>query len=436
MWSDEFNEPAGTPPNPENWGYEIGDGTVNGIPGWKGAQSVCETNIADAETLKTRLRPLCDKLASRLREKALAGRYAIERELGEGSATCICSLSSKTIVYKGLLLAPQIEEFYQDLANPAVVSAIALVHQRFSTNTLPEWRLAQPFRFLAHNGEINSVNANRDWANARGAIPDMDQGLSAGDVVRVGKTVELEALDTPGHTMSHVCLLSRTDAPALFCGDTLFAGGCGRVFEGTHPMMHASLQRLAALPPATRVYCAHEYTLANAGFALSIDPDNPALPVDDTIDFTPGVNATVMDGAVIGDDGFAPAPHDRPRFADPVSRFGGFFRQPVENLGFAPATEQFDGGLVGDQKMVFAQRPRVAVDIALADVPNALGVVRPEPRIDERDSAVMLAHAVAWRPGDNELRTRGDRQHGNHQGRDHGSGRQGFSQLQHLLPEQ
>ena len=62
-------------------------------------------------------------------------------------------------------------------------------------------------------------------ANASGKIPGMDRGLSAGDVVKVGKTVELECLDTPGHTMSHVCLLSRTDTPALFCGDTLFNAG-------------------------------------------------------------------------------------------------------------------------------------------------------------------------------------------------------------------
>ena len=71
--------------------------------------------------------------------------------------------------------------------------------------------------------------------NARDKIADMARGLSAGDVVKVGKTVELEVLDTPGHTMSHVCLLSHTDQPALFCGDTLFNAGAGNCHNGGHP---------------------------------------------------------------------------------------------------------------------------------------------------------------------------------------------------------
>src|SRR5439155_14422646 len=71
--------------------------------------------------------------------------------------------------------------------------------------------------------------------NARDKIADMARGLGAGDVVKVGKTVELEVLDTPGHTMSHVCLLSHTDQPALFCGDTLFNAGAGNCHNGGHP---------------------------------------------------------------------------------------------------------------------------------------------------------------------------------------------------------
>jgi hydroxyacylglutathione hydrolase len=71
--------------------------------------------------------------------------------------------------------------------------------------------------------------------NARDKIADIARGLSAGDVIKVGKTVELEALDTPGHTMSHVCLLSHTDEPALFCGDTLFNAGAGNCHNGGHP---------------------------------------------------------------------------------------------------------------------------------------------------------------------------------------------------------
>ena len=77
------------------------------------------------------------------------------------------SFSTRTVVYKGLLLAPQIESFYEDLRNPLTVSALALVHQRFSTNTFPSWRLAHPYRFICHNGEINTVRGNVNWMHAR-----------------------------------------------------------------------------------------------------------------------------------------------------------------------------------------------------------------------------------------------------------------------------
>ncbi len=77
------------------------------------------------------------------------------------------SFSSRTVVYKGLLLAHQVGTFYEDLANPLTQSALALVHQRFSTNTFPSWRLAHPYRFIAHNGEINTVRGNVNWMNAR-----------------------------------------------------------------------------------------------------------------------------------------------------------------------------------------------------------------------------------------------------------------------------
>ena len=79
----------------------------------------------------------------------------------------IPSFSTRTVVYKGLLLAPQIESFYADLRNPLTVSALALVHQRFSTNTFPSWRLAHPYRFICHNGEINTVRGNVNWMHAR-----------------------------------------------------------------------------------------------------------------------------------------------------------------------------------------------------------------------------------------------------------------------------
>ena len=82
----------------------------------------------------------------------------------------VVTLSNLTMVYKGLVQAEHLADFYPDLRDERMTSSIGICHQRFSTNTLPRWNYAQPFRYLAHNGEINSVNANRDWANARAGI--------------------------------------------------------------------------------------------------------------------------------------------------------------------------------------------------------------------------------------------------------------------------
>jgi glutamate synthase (ferredoxin) len=90
-----------------------------------------------------------------------------ESDLPEKMYFYVCSLSSRTIVYKGLLLAPQIERYYPDLADESLASGIALVHQRYSTNTFPTWDLAHPFRFLCHNGEINTLRGNINWMHAR-----------------------------------------------------------------------------------------------------------------------------------------------------------------------------------------------------------------------------------------------------------------------------
>jgi hydroxyacylglutathione hydrolase len=112
--------------------------------------------------------------------------------------------------------------------------------------------------------------------NAADKIPDMARGLAAGDVVKVGKTVELEALDTPGHTMCHVCLLSHTDRPALFCGDTLFNAGAGNCHHGGHPaeLYKTFSGQLARLSPATLIYPGHDYIENNLRFTLSREPDN------------------------------------------------------------------------------------------------------------------------------------------------------------------
>jgi hydroxyacylglutathione hydrolase len=106
-------------------------------------------------------------------------------------------------------------------------------------------------------------------------IKALERRLGGGDRVVVdGLGVAFDVLDVPGHTEGHIAYVGDG---ALFCGDTLFAAGCGRVFSGTFEQLAASLRRLAELPAETRVYCAHEYTLANLGFAAWVEPDSPAL---------------------------------------------------------------------------------------------------------------------------------------------------------------
>lgn len=112
--------------------------------------------------------------------------------------------------------------------------------------------------------------------NAKDKIKDIDRGLKAGDVVKVGKTVELEVLDTPGHTMSHICLFAHTAPPALFCGDTLFNAGAGNCHHGGDPsaLYDTFSQQLAQLPDTTRIYPGHEYIVNNLRFTLDREPDN------------------------------------------------------------------------------------------------------------------------------------------------------------------
>src|SRR5512140_994358 len=91
----------------------------------------------------------------------------LETDLSEKHFFYVPSMSSRLIVYKGLLLAPQIPDFYKDLRDPETRSSLSMVHQRFSTNTFPSWQLAHPYRYVAHNGEINTINGNVNWMNAR-----------------------------------------------------------------------------------------------------------------------------------------------------------------------------------------------------------------------------------------------------------------------------
>jgi hydroxyacylglutathione hydrolase len=151
-----------------------------------------------------------------------------------------------------------------------------------------------------HADHVGGVDALRSrlkgpvYGPRREVIPQPCIPLVEGDEVEL-LGCRFEVIDVPGHTAGHIAYVYRPEAtpshsqaeaavtvnafsqPVLFCGDTLFSGGCGRLFEGTAAQMHASLSKLAALPGDTRVCCAHEYTLSNLKFALAVEPDNHAL---------------------------------------------------------------------------------------------------------------------------------------------------------------
>lgn len=135
-----------------------------------------------------------------------------------------------------------------------------------------------------HADHTGGVDALREATGASVFGPALEPMPEPIRRLRGGNTAELlgltfQVLDVPGHTAGHIAYFCEIDgeAPILFCGDTLFSGGCGRLFEGTAQQMLASLSALAALPGPTRVCCAHEYTLSNLKFALEVEPDNPRL---------------------------------------------------------------------------------------------------------------------------------------------------------------
>lgn len=135
-----------------------------------------------------------------------------------------------------------------------------------------------------HPDHVGGVDALRDatgatvYGPARERIPEPLVRLAQGDAIEV-LGMRFSVLDVPGHTAGHIAYHCDDweGAPLLFCGDTLFSGGCGRLFEGTPAQMLASLDSLAALPDATRICCTHEYTLANLRFARAVEPANAAL---------------------------------------------------------------------------------------------------------------------------------------------------------------
>jgi hydroxyacylglutathione hydrolase len=192
------------------------------------------------------------------------------------------------VIVEQIWTANNYRNFNYLIADPQTGEALAvdpLDHQKcLAAARKHGWTITQILNTHEHGDHTGGNRAMIDATgakllahkNAAARIPGMDRGLSAGDIITVGKTVELEALDTPGHTMSHVCLLSHTDTPALFCGDTLFNAGAGNCHNGGHPseLYQTFAEQLSKLPDATQIYPGHDYLANNLGFTLDREPDN------------------------------------------------------------------------------------------------------------------------------------------------------------------
>ena len=176
------------------------------------------------------------------------------------------------------------------VACPETGEALAidpLDHEKtLATARVKGWQITQVLNTHEHhdhtggNAAVIAATGAKLIAHHRagGRIAGVDRGVQAGDVIKVGKTVELECLDTPGHTLCHICLLAHTDQPALFSGDTLFNAGAGNVHNGgdVNALYASFADQLARLPDSTRVYPGHDYIENNLRFTLDREPDNAA----------------------------------------------------------------------------------------------------------------------------------------------------------------
>jgi hydroxyacylglutathione hydrolase len=187
-----------------------------------------------------------------------------------------------------IVLVPLLKDNYAYLVRDGAAEATAVVDPSEADPVLKMARARgwTPTHILNTHHHHDHTGGNLRLKEATGAvivgpradrerIPGIDIAVAEGERFDFGKT-HAEILFIPGHTRGHIAYWFPEDA-ALFCGDTLFAMGCGRMFEGTATQMWASLGKLRALPPATRVYCGHEYTQNNARFALTVEPANAAL---------------------------------------------------------------------------------------------------------------------------------------------------------------
>jgi hydroxyacylglutathione hydrolase len=181
---------------------------------------------------------------------------------------------------------PVLDDNYVWVLQLPGVASVAIVDPGDGVATLAalERRELEPCAVLLthhhadHVGGVDEIIERHEvevYGPALESIQSVNRPVSDTHVVRIPELdLELTVIDVPGHTAGHVAYLG---PGFVLSGDTLFTGGCGRVFEGTPGQMYGSLQRLAGLPPSTGVYCAHEYTVANLRFALQVEPENQAL---------------------------------------------------------------------------------------------------------------------------------------------------------------
>ena len=185
-----------------------------------------------------------------------------------------------------IVAVPAFADNYIWLVHDAASGETAVVDPGDAAPALAEaeargWTISQVWNTHWHpdhtggNGAVKDATGCTVSGPAGETIAARDVGLAQGDEVRIGDHIG-EVIEIPGHTLGHIAL-HFPGAQVAFVGDTLFAMGCGRLFEGTAEQMHASLQRLAALPAETQLYCGHEYTLANAQFAIQAEPANAAI---------------------------------------------------------------------------------------------------------------------------------------------------------------
>ena len=187
-----------------------------------------------------------------------------------------------------IIIIPVLNDNYIYLLHESASATTAVVDPALAEPVLDilakkAWRLNYIFNTHHHQDHIGGNLQLKQQTGCqiiaaaadRQRIPGIDHAVQGGNTVSLGQ-INFQIIATPGHTLGHIVYYNPT-AQVLFCGDTLFSLGCGRLFEGTAAQMHHSLQQIKTLPPATRIYCAHEYSLSNARFALSLESSNTAL---------------------------------------------------------------------------------------------------------------------------------------------------------------